>query len=55
MFAQTSFLPPPFIGEGSFPSTSAAQWTHVTLAIGHTLYSTSEKIKSKANKFPRAL
>lgn len=56
MFDQTSYLPSPFVGEGCFPSTSAVQWTHVILVIVHTLYSTPEKIKSKANKlFPRAL
>lgn len=56
MFEQTSYLSPLFIEEGSFPITSAAQWTHVTLVIAHTLHSTSEKIKSKAKKlFPRAL
>lgn len=54
MFDQTSYLPPPFIGEGSFPRASAVQCTHVTLATVHTLLSTSEKMKSKANKlFPR--
>lgn len=53
MFDQTSYLPPPFIGEGSFPSTAAVQCIHVTLVTVHTLLSTSEKTKSKANKlFP---
>lgn len=56
MFDQISYLPPCFIGEGSFSSTSAAQWIHVTLVIFHTLYSTSEKMKSKTNKlFPPTL
>lgn len=54
MFDQTSYLPPAFIGEGSFPSASAVHCTHVTLVTVHTLLSTSEKMKSKANKlFPR--